>query len=86
MGDLLFHVDSGLAGTPVLSAPRQTLEYVGIPIHLAQLPEGLCVDSRFRAHEDGVHAVALGAGGYAAGPFPAYTWMELGPLEDPGHF
>jgi len=29
---LLFLVDSGLAGVPAFGAPRQTLEYVGIPV------------------------------------------------------
>ncbi len=38
--DLLFHVDSGLAGTPAFSAPRQTLEYVGIPIPEIETREG----------------------------------------------
>ena len=38
--DLLFHVDSGLAGTPAFSAPRQTLEYVGIPIPEIEAREG----------------------------------------------
>lgn len=40
VGDLLFHVDSGLAGTPAFSAPRQTLEYVGIPIPEIEAREG----------------------------------------------
>ena len=38
--DLLFHVDSGLAGTPAFCAPRQTLEYVGIPIPEIEAREG----------------------------------------------
>ncbi|MCK4916366.1 MAG: aspartyl protease family protein, partial [Candidatus Eisenbacteria sp.] len=38
--DLLFQVDSGLAGTPAFSAPRQTLEYVGIPIPEIETREG----------------------------------------------
>jgi hypothetical protein len=29
---LLFHVDTGLAGIPSFAAPKETLEYVGIPI------------------------------------------------------
>jgi len=53
VGDLLFHVDSGLAGTPAFSAPRQTLEYVGIPI-----PE---VEARERN--------IGGGGGFATGTF-----------------
>ncbi len=50
---LLFHVDSGLAGTPAFSSPRQTLEYVGIPVPDVEVREG---------------AIG-GGGGFAAGTF-----------------
>ncbi len=52
--DLLFHVDSGLAGTPAFSAPRQTLDYVGIPVPEVEVHEGI---------------VGGGGGGFATGTF-----------------
>jgi hypothetical protein len=51
---LMFHVDSGLAGTAAFSAPRQTLDYVGIP-----LPE-------VEVHPENVGG---GGGGFATGAF-----------------
>jgi hypothetical protein len=61
---LVFHVDSGLAGEPAFSAPRQTLEYVGIPI-----PETA-------VQED---TVGGGGGGWASGTFDVAT-LGLGSL------
>lgn len=55
--DLIFHVDSGLAGEAAFTAPRQTLEYVGIP-----LPD-------VGVGEDNVG----GGGGFAAASFPIET-------------
>jgi tetratricopeptide (TPR) repeat protein len=51
---LLFHVDSGLAGTPAFSAPRPTLEYVGIPVPETEVHPG---------------TVGGGGGGFATGTF-----------------
>jgi hypothetical protein len=63
-GDLLFHVDSGLAGEPAFAAPRQTLEYVGIPIPEIAVREG---------------TIGGGGGGFATGQFPIET-LGLGRL------
>ena len=52
--NLVFHIDSGLAGTPAFSAPRQTLEYVGIPIPEVEVVEG---------------TMGGGGGGFALGTF-----------------
>ncbi len=52
--DLVFFVDSGLAGTPAFSAPRQTLEYVGIPVPEVAVREG---------------NMGGGGGGFATGTF-----------------
>jgi hypothetical protein len=52
---LLFHIDSGLAGDAAFGAPRETLEYVGIPIPDTEVHEG---------------SVGGGGGGFAAGVFP----------------
>jgi len=54
VGGMLFHVDSGLAGTPAFSAVRPTLDYVGIPV-----PE-------VEAHEG---SIGGGGGGFATGTF-----------------
>jgi hypothetical protein len=51
---LVFHVDSGLAGTAAFSAPQQTLEYVGIPV-----PE-------VEVHPENIGG---GGGGFATGAF-----------------
>jgi hypothetical protein len=51
---LTFHVDSGLAGTAAFGAPRQTLEYVGIPV------------PQVEAHPENVGG---GGGGFATGTF-----------------
>lgn len=53
-GDLLFHVDSGLAGTPAFAAPEETMTYLGIP-----LPE-------VEVRED---VIGGGGGGFAVGEF-----------------
>jgi len=53
-GELLFLVDSGLAGIPAFGASKQTLEYVGIPI-----PETKVRDD----------VVGGGGGGFAVGEF-----------------
>ncbi|MFH1689957.1 MAG: aspartyl protease family protein [Candidatus Eisenbacteria bacterium] len=52
--DLIFHVDSGLAGTPAFSAPRQTLDLVGIPVPEVEVREG---------------TMGGGGGGFAMGTF-----------------
>jgi len=52
--DLVFFVDSGLAGTPAFSAPRQTLDYVGIPVPDVAVREG---------------NIGGGGGGFATGTF-----------------
>ncbi len=52
--DLVFHIDSGLAGTPAFSAPRQTLELVGIPVPEVEMREGM---------------TGGGVGGFATGTF-----------------
>lgn len=62
---LLFHVDSGLAGIPSFGAPRQTLDYVGIPIPEVEVREGV---------------VGGGGGGFAVGEFPIGS-LGLGRLE-----
>jgi hypothetical protein len=64
---LLFHVDSGLAGEAAFSAPRQTLEYVGIPIPEISVHEGI---------------VGGGGGGFAVGAF-AIEELGLGGLTQP---
>ena len=51
---LVFHIDSGLAGTPAFSAPRQTLELVGIPVPEVEVREGM---------------MGGGGGGFATGTF-----------------
>jgi hypothetical protein len=51
---LVFHVDSGLAGTAAFGAPRQTLDYVGIPVPDVEV------------HADNVGG---GGGGFATGTF-----------------
>jgi hypothetical protein len=56
--DLLFHVDSGLAGEPAFGAPIETLEYVGIPVPEVEVHEG---------------TVGGGGGGFALGTFPVET-------------
>jgi hypothetical protein len=61
---LLFHVDSGLAGEPAFAAPRQTLEYVGIPV-----PE---VEVRG-------DVIGGGGGGFATGTF-SIAELGLGDL------
>ncbi len=53
-GDLMFHVDSGLAGTPSFAAPQELLEYVSIPI-----PE-------IEVRDD---VIGGGGGGFAVGEF-----------------
>ncbi|MBN2564925.1 MAG: aspartyl protease family protein [Candidatus Eisenbacteria bacterium] len=52
---LLFHVDSGLAGEPAFAAPRETMEYLHIPIPEMAVHEGV---------------VGGGGGGFATGTFP----------------
>jgi len=54
-GGLLFHVDSGLAGVPAFGAPRETMEYLGIPIPEVAVHEGV---------------IGGGGGGFATGTFP----------------
>jgi hypothetical protein len=62
--DLVFHVDSGLAGEPAFGAPLETLQYVGIPVPDVAVQEG---------------TVGGGSGGFALGTFPIET-LGLGPL------
>ena len=52
---LLFHVDSGLGGEPAFGAPRQTMEYLDIPVPEVAVHEGV---------------VGGGGGGFATGTFP----------------
>lgn len=61
---LLFHIDSGLAGVPSFAAPRQTLEYVGIPVPEVEVHEGV---------------IGGGGGGFATGTFEIAT-LGLGGL------
>jgi len=62
---LMFHVDSGLAGTAAFSAPEQTLDYVGIPV-----PETAVNPNN----------VGGGGGGFATGTFDVAR-LGLGELE-----
>lgn len=66
--DLVFHIDSGLAGEPAFSATSLTLEYVGIPI-----PE-------VAFEED---AVGGGGRGFEVGSFPIES-LGLGALRQSG--
>ena len=54
VGGMLFHVDSGLAGTPAFTAPALTLDYVGIPLPEVEVHEG---------------SIGGGGGGFATGTF-----------------
>jgi hypothetical protein len=67
-GDLLFHVDSGLAGAAAFSAPRQTLDYVGIPVPEVAVHEG---------------TMGGGGGGFATGTFDIAE-LALGGLTQTG--
>ncbi len=88
VGDLLFHVDSGLAGTPAFSAPRQTLEYVGIPIPEIETREGNIGGGG--AFATGTFEIAeLGLGGLAQidligdfGALPPQGYRMLGFIQD----
>jgi hypothetical protein len=62
---LVFHVDSGLAGEAAFSAPRPTLEYVGIPIPEVAFDE---------------EAVGGGGRGFEVGSFPIES-LGLGRLQ-----
>ena len=86
--DLLFHVDSGLAGTPAFSAPRQTLEYVGIPIPEIETREGNIGGGG--AFATGTFEIAeLGLGGLVQsdlvgdfGALPPQAYRMLGFIQD----
>ncbi len=52
--DLVFHVDSGLAGTPSFAAPRELLEYASIPIPEVEVRDDV---------------IGGGGGGFAVGEF-----------------
>ena len=86
--DLLFHVDSGLAGTPAFSAPRQSLEYVGIPVPEVEVREGNIGGGG--AFATGTFEIAeLGLGGLAQtdlvggfGSLPPQSYRMLGFIQD----
>jgi hypothetical protein len=87
-GDMIFHVDSGLAGEPSFGAPRQTLEYVGIPIPEVSTEEGLMggggvvAGGTFPVEELGLgNLVQHGLLG-SYGPLPSESYKRLGFIQD----
>ena len=87
--DLVFFVDSGLAGTPAFSAPRQTLEYVGIPIPEVEAREGM-MGGGGGGFSTGIFEIAeLGLGGLTQaglvgdfGGLPPQSYRMLGFIQD----
>jgi hypothetical protein len=64
-GDMLFRIDSGLAGEPAFGAPEQTLRYVGIPVPEVEVREDV---------------VGGAGGGFAVGQFEIES-LAMGRLE-----
>lgn len=87
-GNMVFHVDSGLAGEPSCGAPRQTLEYVGIPIPEVSTDGGAMGGGGVVAvGQFPVAEIALGdlkqhdlLGSY--GPIPPESYKRLGFIQD----
>jgi hypothetical protein len=86
---LMFHVDSGLAGSAAFGAPRQTLEYVGIPVPDVAVHPGN-VGGGGGGFTTGTFDIAeLGLGGLrqadllgSFGGLPPQSFMMLGFIED----
>ena len=89
VGGMLFHVDSGLAGTAAFTAPELTLHYVGTPVPEVEVHEGNIggggggfATGTFEIAELGLGKLTQTdlVGGY--GGLPPQSYMMLGFIED----